>query len=79
LNGTDTENRVQFGVPHRYRGKESNNTVQIQKNEYLVVHMIAMRKEVYRKDAELAIAGTPATVAIRSQMIPLRIKTMSMA
>ena len=36
------------------------------------VHM-AMRTDVYRKDAELAVGGTPATVAIRSQMIPLRI------
>jgi hypothetical protein len=33
-----------------------------------------MRKGVYRKDAELAVGGIPATVAIRSQMMPLRIE-----
>jgi hypothetical protein len=35
-----------------------------------------VRRRCARKDAELAIGGTPA-VAIRSQMIPLRTENMS--
>ena len=34
----------------------------------------AMRKEVYRKNAEPAVGGIPDTVAIRIQMIPLRVE-----
>jgi hypothetical protein len=35
---------------------------------------MALRRRYTGKDAELAVGGTPATVAIRSQMIPLRIE-----
>jgi hypothetical protein len=42
-----------------------------------VVHSCEKGGRNTGKDEELAVGGTPAAVAIRSQMIPLRIKTMS--
>jgi len=35
-----------------------------------------MRKKYAAKDAKLAVGGIPATVAIRSQMIPLKIENI---
>jgi hypothetical protein len=48
LNGTDTENRIQLGAFIDTGKKRADNTVQIQKNEYLG-RSYGDEKEVNRK------------------------------
>lgn len=74
LNGTGTENRAQFSLPHRHGGKENKTTVQIQENECLGSYSDE-KGGIQKKSGELAVGGIPATVAITSHIIPLRIES----
>jgi len=55
--------------------KSATIPFRFKKRHNWVVH-IAMRKKYAAKDAKLAVGGIPATVAIRSQMIPLKIENI---
>ena len=72
LSGSGICGRIEIAIIGTLEGNK--NTVQTQNNGHLEYYVVIGEKEM-REHVRVTVSGTPAAVAARRQMIPLKWKT----